>query len=182
MSIWRKTIEIIEKDKSAGGDRTDRTRFLAAKASLELAEPQLRSFQQVKLVSPLKENLKVKKQKMEEAVKAYTEAANYGIEEVTTASVYWLGEIYNKFGKELLNSERPQGLSSEELEQYDILLEEQAYPFEEKSINIHESNAERAKSGTYDEWVQKSFAALSVLRPVRYAKPERSELFAEVNR
>jgi tetratricopeptide (TPR) repeat protein len=174
--------EIIEKDKSAGGDRTDRTRFLAAKASLELAEPQLRSFQQVKLVSPLKENLKVKKQKMEEAVKAYTEAANYGIEEVTTASVYWLGEIYNKFGKELLNSERPQGLSSEELEQYDILLEEQAYPFEEKSINIHESNAERAKSGTYDEWVQKSFAALSVLRPVRYAKPERSELFAEVNR
>jgi len=173
--------EIVIKDKDAGGERTDRTRFLAAKASLELAEPELRSFQQVKLVAPLKKNLKVKKQKMEEAVKAYTEAANYGIEEVTTASVYWLGEIYSKFGKELLNSERPQGLSPEELEQYDILLEEQAYPFEEKSINIHESNAERARSGTYDEWVKKSFAALSILRPVRYAKPERSELFAEVN-
>jgi TolA-binding protein len=177
---WLK--EIVDKDKDAADGRTDRTRFLAAKASLELAEPQLRSFQQVKLITPLQTNLKVKKQKMEEAVKAYTEAANYGIEEVTTASVYWLGEIYNKFGKELLDSERPQGLSPEELEQYDILLEEQAYPFEEKSINIHESNAERAKSGTYDEWVKKSFAALSVLRPVRYAKPERSELFADVIR
>ena len=177
---WLK--DIVDKDKTAAGERTDRTRFLAAKASLELAEPQLRSFQQVKLVAPLKQNLKVKKQKMEEAVKAYTEAANYGVEEVTTASVYWLAEIYSKFGKELLNSERPQGLSTEELEQYDILLEEQAYPFEEKSINIHESNAERAKSGTYDEWVKKSFAALSVLRPVRYAKLERSELVADVTR
>ena len=119
---------------------------------------------------------------MEEAVNAYTEAANYGVEEVTTASVYWLAEIYSKFGNELLNSERPEGLSASELEQYDILLEEQAYPFEEKSINIHESNADRIKSGTYDEWVRKSLAALSVLRPVRYAKSERSELFAEVIR
>ncbi|HEY5604181.1 MAG TPA: tetratricopeptide repeat protein [Gammaproteobacteria bacterium] len=177
---WLK--DIMEKDKTAGGERTDRTRFLAAKASLELAEPQLRSFQQVKLIAPLQTNLKDKKQKMEVAVKAYTEAANYGIEEVTTASVYWLGEIYGKFGKELLNSERPPGLSPEELEQYDLLLEEQAYPFEEKSINIHESNVERVKTGTYDEWVKKSFAALSVLQPVRYAKPERSELFAEVIR
>jgi len=174
--------EIISKDKTANKNRTDRTQFLAAKASLELAEPYLRSFQQVKLVAPLKKNLKVKKLKMEEAVNAYTEAANYGVEEVTTASVYWLAEIYSKFGNELLKSQRPQGLSADELEQYDILLEEQAYPFEEKAINIHESNAERVKSGTYDEWVKKSLAALSVLRPVRYAKLERSELFAEVNR
>ncbi|MGD8569138.1 MAG: tetratricopeptide repeat protein [Gammaproteobacteria bacterium] len=174
--------EIVQKDKAAGDKRTERSQYLAAKASLELAEPRLRSFQQVKLVAPLKKNLKKKKEKMKEAVNAYTEAANYGVEEVTTASVYWLGEIYHKFGKELLKSERPKNLSAEERAQYDILLEEQAYPFEEKSINIHESNAERAKSGTYDEWVKKSFAALRALRPIRYAKPERSELFAEVIR
>jgi hypothetical protein len=30
--------------------------------------------------------------------------------------------------------------------------------------------------------VKKSFAALRALRPIRYAKPERSELFAEVIR
>jgi len=101
------------------------------------------------------------------------------VAEVTTASVFWLGEIYGKFGKELLKSERPKGLSQEELEQYDLLLEEQAYPFEEKSINIHESNVVRVQGGIYDEWVKKSFSALTALRPVRYAKAERSELFAE---
>jgi len=174
--------QIIVSDKDAGGSRSDRSRFLAAKASLELAEPHLRSFQQVKLVAPLKTNLKKKKELLQEAVNAYTKAANYGVEEVTTASVYWLAEIYDKFGKELLKSERPKGLSKEEREQYDILLEEQAYPFEEKSINIHASNVERVKSGTYDEWVRKSFVALSALQPVRYAKSERSEQFAEINR
>ena len=174
--------QIIVTDKDAGKSRSDRSRYLAAKASLELAEPYLRSFQQVKLVAPLKTNLKKKKELLQEAVNAYTNAANYEVEEVTTASVYWLAEIYGKFSKELLKSERPKGLSKEEREQYDLLLEEQAYPFEEKSINIHESNAERVKSGTYDTWVRKSFVALSALQPVRYAKSERSEQFAEINR
>jgi tetratricopeptide (TPR) repeat protein len=167
--------EVIRADKFAGTQGTDRTRFLAAKASFELAEPALESFREIQLKAPLKANLAKKKARMQTAIDAYTQAAEYGVEEVTTASVYLLAEIYGSFGKELLNSEKPTGLSSEELEQYDILLEEQAYPFEEKAITIHESNVERVKDGTYDEWVQKSFAALKKLRPVRYAKAEKSE-------
>ena len=170
--------EIIQRDKSTSAESTPRTQYLAAKAAFELAEPVLHSFQQVKLVRPLKVNLKRKKQKMKEAVDAFTAAADYGIAEVTTASVYWLAEIYSEFGQELLGSERPEGLSDEEVEQYNILLEEQAYPFEEKSINIHESNVRRVGEGTYDEWVQKSFAKLRKLSPVRYAKSERSESIA----
>ncbi len=170
---WLK--EVIRSDKFAGADGTDRTRFLAAKASFELAEPTLKSFREIQLTAPLQANLAKKKARMQTAIDAYTQAANYGVEEVTTASVYLLAEIYGSFGKELLNSERPAGLSPDELEQYDILLEEQAYPFEEKAITIHETNVERVKEGTYDEWVQKSFAALKKLRPVRYAKAEKSE-------
>lgn len=169
---WLK--EIIRQNKSNKPESTPRTQFLAAKAALELAEPSLRSFRQVKLVKPLKANLKLKKERMKKAVDAYTAAADYGIAEVTTASVYWLGEIYNEFGKELMESERPEGLSGEELEQYDILLEEQAYPFEEKSINIHESNVSRIAEGAYDEWVKKSFEKLKKLNPVRYAKVEKA--------
>jgi outer membrane protein assembly factor BamD (BamD/ComL family) len=167
--------EIIQSDKNAGNGSTPRTQYLAAKAAFELAEPALQSFQQVKLVRPLKQNLARKKQKMKEAVDAFTLAADYGIAEVTTASVYWLAEIYNEFGRELMQSERPEGLSEEEVEQYDILLEEQAYPFEEKSINIHESNVGRVSEGTFDEWIKKSFEELRKLSPIRYAKSEKSE-------
>ncbi len=171
--------ELVRSDREGGEESTQRTQYLAAKAAFDLARPELVSFQQIKLVRPLKENLKRKKQQMQTALKAYTLAADYGIAEITTASVYWLAEIYNEFGQELMGSERPPGLSEEELEQYDILLEEQAYPFEEKSINIHESNIGRISEGTYNEWIKKSFDKLKKLSPIRYAKSEKSELFVK---
>jgi hypothetical protein len=62
-----------------------------------------------------------------------------------------------------------------EREQYDLLLEEQALPFEDKAIGLHEVNAKRAAQGVYDEWVQKSFAALRTMKPGRYARAERAE-------
>lgn len=170
--------EIIKNDSGAGTSSSARTRYLAAKATFVLAGPQLEMFKSVQLVAPLKANLSAKKKRMKEAVDAYTRAANYGVAEVTTASVYRLAEIYGSFGQELMKSERPEGLGPEELEQYNILLEEQAFPFEEKSINIHESNIEQVKDGNYNEWIKKSFAALGALRPVRYAKKEKSELVA----
>lgn len=90
-------------------------------------------------------------------------------------STFRIAEIYNDFGLSLFASERPKGLSADELEQYDILLEEQAYPFEEKAIDVHVLNTTRTLDGVYDEWVRKSFSALGKLSPVRYAKNEKSE-------
>ena len=167
--------EIVTANES--GKSTERTQFLAAKATLELAEPVFQNYRGIHLVQPLKANLKKKKTAMKEVIDAYTKAANFGVAEVTTASTYRIAEVYNDFSRGLFASERPKGLSSTELEQYDLLLEEQAFPFEEKAIEIHETNAGRVKDGVYDEWVKKSFIALRKLRPVRYAKLERSELF-----
>lgn len=167
--------EIVSADKA--GPATERTRFLAAKASLELAEPTYNSYHSVNLVQPLKQNLKIKKDLLQASVDSYTAAANYGVAEVTTASTYRIAQIYSEFSKALFASERPKGLSAEELEQYDLLLEEQAFPFEEKAIDIHESNASRANEGLYDQWIKESMLALRKLKPVRYAKNERSDLF-----
>ena len=165
--------KIIDADKQGPG--TDRSHYLSAMASLELAAPIFNAYRKVHLVQPLKKNLKKKKKLMQESIKAYTEAANYGIEAVSTASTFKIAEIYNEFGRGLFESERPKGLSEVELEQYDILLEEQAYPFEEKAIEAHVINAERATTGVYDEWVKKSFKVLTELSPIRYAKAEKSE-------
>jgi hypothetical protein len=112
---------------------------------------------------------------MEETLKAYAVAADYGVADVTTAATYRIATVYRDFGKALMNSERPPKLSKAEREQYDVLLEEQAYPFEEKATALHEVNAHRAAVGIYDQWVQASFDALRELRPVRYGKNERSE-------
>ena len=174
---WLK--EIIAADRAAGAARTDRSRALAAKATLTLAAPAREAFVRIKLVVPLKKSLAEKRQAMEAALKAYTQAADYQVAEVTTAATYESAELYRQLGKDLMSSERPKNLSKEELEQYDVLLEEQAFPFEEKAIKLHEVNAARAKDGTYDEWVQKSYASLAQLNPGRYGKAELGEQLVE---
>ena len=112
---------------------------------------------------------------MEDALKAYAVAANYGVADVTTASTFHIAALYQDFGQAMLKSERPKKLSKAEREQYDVLLEEQAFPFEEKAIELHETNTKRASEGIYDQWVKQSFEALAKLRPVRYGKAERAE-------
>jgi tetratricopeptide (TPR) repeat protein len=171
--------EIIAADRAAGTGRTDRSRALAAKATLALAAPVRDEFIRIKLVAPLKKSLADKRKAMETALKAYTNAADYEVSDVTTAATYESAELYRQLGKDLLSSERPKNLSKDELEQYDVLLEEQAFPFEEKAIKLHEVNAARTKDGTYDEWVQKSFAALAALNPGRYGKVEVGEQLVE---
>jgi cellulose synthase operon protein C len=169
--------EIIAADAAAGAGRTDRTKFLAAKAQLALAQPSRDAFRSIKLVAPLKQSLAAKKKALEAAVQAYKEAAAYSVAEATTAATYETAELYRTLAQDLMQSERPKKLSADELEQYDSLLEEQAFPFEEQSITIHELNTKRAQEGTYDDSVRASFAALAQLKPARYGK---SELSAEV--
>jgi tetratricopeptide (TPR) repeat protein len=174
---WLK--DIVAADRAAGAARTDRSRALAAKATLTLAIPVRDDFRRIKLVVPLKKSLAEKRKAMEAALKAYEQAADYQVSEVTTAATFESAELYRQLGKDLMSSERPKKLSKEEMEQYDVLLEEQAFPFEEKAIKLHEVNAARTKDGTYDEWVQKSFTALAQLNPGRYGKVEIGEQLVE---
>ncbi|HKS55498.1 MAG TPA: tetratricopeptide repeat protein [Steroidobacteraceae bacterium] len=167
--------DIIRADAMAGPARTDRSKYLAAKATLEGVEPQAAMFNAIKLVAPLDKSLKSKRTQMEKVLTAYGKALDYGVAEVTTAATYGMGELYRQLGVDLMASERPKGLDADAKEQYDVLLEEQAFPFEEKAIELHETNTRRTGDGVYDEWVQRSFDVLAKLKPARYAKAEKSE-------
>jgi len=164
--------DIVDADRAAGGARTERSKYLAAKATLLFAEPAGAMFAAVELKAPLKKSLAAKTQAMQRALEAYGRAAQYGVAEVTTAATYSMAELYRRLARDLMASERPKNLKADELEQYDVLLEEEAFPFEEKAIEIHEANAARTREGVYDEWVKKSFEELAKLKPARYAKVE----------
>jgi tetratricopeptide (TPR) repeat protein len=164
--------QIVDTDALGGNGRTDRTKYLAAKAALVLAEPKLEAFTKVALVKPFKKNLKKKKQRMRSAIDAYTKLVDYEVGDVTAAATFYIAEIYYEFSVALMQSERPANLNEEELEQYELVIEEQAYPFEEKAISVHEKNMELLDVGVYNEWIDKSIAKLAVLLPARYAKTE----------
>ncbi len=165
--------EIIKADSRAGKQRNDRSRYLAANATLQLAAPSRLAYQRVRLTVPLKKSLKKKKKLMKKSLKVYQRALNYKVAEVSTQASYQIAEIYNNFSRALMKSQRPKGLSADALEQYDILLEEQAFPFEEKAIDIHQANLKNMHQGIYDDWVKKSLKQLQKLQPVRYAKTEK---------
>jgi tetratricopeptide (TPR) repeat protein len=167
--------EIITADAQAGAQRTQRTHYLAAKAQLTLAAPARDAFRAVRLSAPLKTSLVVKRHALEAAMDGYKAAADYQVAEVTTAATYEMAELYRTLAHDVMNSERPSNLKGDALEEYNSLLEEQVFPFEEQAIKAHELNAVRAKDGLYDEWVRKSFAALAELKPARYGKTELTE-------
>jgi tetratricopeptide (TPR) repeat protein len=164
--------EIINADAQAGAQRTERTHYLAAKAQLALAQPARDAFRAVRLTAPLKKSLIIKRDALETAMDGYKRAAEYQVAEVTTAATYEMAELYRTLAKDLLASERPKNLKGDELEEYNALLEEQVFPFEEQAIKAHELNAARAQEGVYDESVRKSFQALAELKPARYGKTE----------
>ncbi|HVW71262.1 MAG TPA: tetratricopeptide repeat protein [Steroidobacteraceae bacterium] len=167
--------EIIKVDNQAGAQRTERTHYLAAKAQLALAQPARDEFRAVRLTLPLKKSLVTKRKALEAAMDGYKKAASYQVAEVTTAATYEMAELYRTLAKDVMASERPKNLKGDELEEYNSLLEEQVFPFEEEAIKAHELNTARAKDGLYDEWVQKSFAALAELKPARYGKTELTQ-------
>jgi LysM repeat protein len=215
---------IVTIDASAGSARTPRTRYLAGSAALVLAENTYETFLAVKLVEPLKDNLKKKQGLMKKAINRFNSLLDYESGELTAAATFYLAEIYSHFSKALMTSERPvltfdnyrvkpgdnlstiakrydvdirriarennlnksnlivagkklkipRGLYPEELEQYELAIEEQAYPFEEKAIHVHESNLKLISKGVYNEWIEKSLQKLAKLVPARYDKPEET--------
>jgi len=216
--------KIVAIDASAGIARTPRTRYLAAKAALVLAEENYDAFVAVKLVKPLEVNLRKKRELMKAATQRFNQLVDYEIGEFTAAATFYLAEIYSHFSKALMTSERPvltfdyyrvkpgetlstiakrydsdvrriarannlnksnfivagkklkipRGLYPLELEQYELAIEEQAYPFEEKAIDIHESNLKLISRGVYNVWIDKSLQKLAEFVPARYDKPEEA--------
>jgi TolA-binding protein len=164
--------ELVRADAQGGAQRTERTRYLAARAQLALAAPARDAFRAVRLTVPLKTSIVAKRKALEGAMNAYKAAGNYQVAEVTTAATFEIAELYRQLAKDVMASDRPSALKGDALAEYNSLLEEQVFPFEEEAIKAHEINAARAKDGVYDDWVKKSFAALAELKPARYGKTE----------
>lgn len=164
--------KLISADANAGPDRNDRTRYLAAMASSEKAENVYAEFSGIRLTLPLKQSLDRKRAALDRTLKAYEQILDYGVAEYTTLASHRIGSVYAQLSSDLMDSERPKDLDALAMEQYTILLEEQAFPFEEKAIEIFEANAQLSWDGVYDDWVKETFNSLAKLLPARYRKLE----------
>ncbi|HYS03670.1 MAG TPA: tetratricopeptide repeat protein [Candidatus Dormibacteraeota bacterium] len=171
--------EIVRIDAAAGPGRNARTRTLAGRSALVLAEQVYQEFAAVKLRQPFEASLKEKKKRMDAAMEAMDGLVEYEIGEVTAAATYYMAEVYFDFSRSLTESERPSDLQPADLQAYEQALDEEAFPFEEKAIGLHEKNLELLRAGVFNAWIEKSLGRLADMVPGRYAKHEMSNGFLD---
>lgn len=177
-SFWQQKI-IASDNQALQNNKTDRTNYIAANSALALANIQKNKFDNKRLVEPLAQSLKDKKKFMQDAISLFGQASSYNIAEVTTEATYSIANIYQVFARSLLDSERPKNLAGDELEQYNILIEDQVFPFEEKAIEFYEINMARTADGIQSPWIQKSYTELQALFPSRYGRRGKFSIFKD---
>jgi tetratricopeptide (TPR) repeat protein len=164
--------QLVDGESAAGKQSTDRSRWLAAWGNAEYGDYYAEQFEQITLTLPLDKSLPAKNEQLELATTRYQEAAESGIFEFVTLSAYKIAELYQHFATALRQSSRPAGLGAEEQALYSEILEEQALPFDELAMELHQSNIQRGWEGEYNQWIAQSFTMMSRLNPTRYAKAE----------
>jgi outer membrane protein assembly factor BamD (BamD/ComL family) len=175
---WRKKI-VAADGKALNNVKTERTKHITSYAYLGLAQYEKEQFDTIKLTLPLDKSLRKKKSRMQASIKLYGQASKYRLYEVSTESSYSIALIYKDFSKALLDSDRPSNLNEEELDQYEILLEDQAFPFEDKAIEFFEINLARIKDGFYNDWIRKAHQELKTLFPARYARKPKLDTYID---
>jgi tetratricopeptide (TPR) repeat protein len=151
---------------------TPRSVYLGSLAAMVFANDADIAYTRIKLAQPLAQSLQKKQAALKKAIVEFERVISFGSAEYVTAANYKLANLYTTLANDLMDSARPDGLSALELSQYEMLLAEQTYPFEETAIGLHEKNIARVGLGLYDDWVKASFTALKNTMPGRYNKPE----------
>ena len=171
--------QIIALDKQAGANSTTRSRFLASSAHMTFGDYYAKRYEYVYLKQPLAESMEEKSAALDIAAAHYQDAASLGALEFVTQSSYKIAGLYEAFAKGLRRAPRPQGLAGDDIRLYYEIIEEQALPFDELARELHLANITRAWEGQYHEWIGKSFEAMQVLEPERFAKQARTTDFGE---
>ena len=170
-NYWLRQIVITADNE--GARSSDRMKYLASNASIILARNEYNRFSSIKLTIPLKVSLRKKKKVLKSALASLKKVNKYKMYEHVSESIYWIAETYYDFSENLMKSERPKNLSELELEQYDVLLEDQAIPFEDQAIRYFIQNTKLSNKGLYSNWMSKSFDKLSMIYPSKYKRVER---------
>ena len=168
----RYRIELVERELASQWHSED-TLTWAGRAAIVLGAEESERFADVPLQIPLAESLGRKQAALSAARERLSQAEKLIGEGAGSEILFRRAELYRVMAQDLMTSEAPANLSDLEATQYRMLLEEEAYPFEEKAIDLHARNHQRLAEGRFDEWMERSLQVLADLFPGRYDREVR---------
>lgn len=170
-AAYRKTIRTYEryqKEKTPirGG------RKYVAKVEMEMIEPMVKEYDDVKLVMPqrkLAQAIERKAVLLKTLRDRYMKVINYGDAEVGIEALFRIGKSYQKFSSALFSAPVPKNLNPEELDLYQTELEKRAQPIEEKAIEAFKEALEKSyKLAILTPYTMLAYEQLSQYRPNEY--------------
>lgn len=147
---------------------SEQTLLWASAGALKMGAQAAEEFAAIKLTVPLEASLDRKQRAMEKAQAYFRNAESLGGDIVLPEALFRRAELHRIMARDLMASEAPDELSQLEKMQYTMLLEEEAYPFEERAIALHSQNHQRVAAGEFNRWIEKSLSILAELHPGRY--------------
>ncbi|MFO8140829.1 MAG: outer membrane protein assembly factor BamD, partial [Marinobacter sp.] len=152
---------------------SQQTLLWAGDAALVLGTEAAEDFARIALVHPLQTSLARKQRALELAQTYFLEAESFAGEATRSEVLYRRAELYRILAKDLMASQVPPELNALETLQYRMLLEEEAYPLEERAMALHSRNHGRIASHGFDAWIERSLQALADMHPGRYNRELR---------
>jgi TolA-binding protein len=144
-----------------------------ARAALALGRLALDRFRGVALQGDLAQALERKERFLTEALEHLARAASLPFADTLTEALFRAGESFEHLKEALLASERPAELTDEEAEEYEFLLEEKAFPLEERAVAYYRNGVGAARdAGVHTPWVDRMFERLETLVPWAYQRTE----------
>ncbi|MCK0105513.1 outer membrane protein assembly factor BamD [Marinobacter sp. S0848L] len=164
------TLQELVATESRSQWHSEETLVWAADAALRLGARAADNFAAIALVHPLEETLVRKQAALERAQNYLLDAESFAGEKVATEVLFRRAELYRVLAADLMASEVPSELNELETMQYQMLLEEEAYPLEERALELHTQNHQKIKQQGYDTWIGQSLEALAAMHPGRYSR------------
>ncbi|MGC8119066.1 tetratricopeptide repeat protein [Marinobacter sp. VGCF2001] len=170
VDAMRNQLLIQESDSQWHSEETLRW---AADSALYFGVRAVDRFTGIALVHPLERSLAKKQAAMKQAQDYLQQAESFAGERVRSEVLYRRAELYRTLASDLMASEMPAELNDMETMQYQMLLEEQAFPLEEEAMALHARNHARITDVGFDDWIQRSLDALATMHPGRYDRQLR---------
>lgn len=167
---WREEMVSVELQSSW---HSEQTLHWSARGALVMGAEAAAEFAGIELGIPLETSLGLKQRAMERAQEYFRNAEALGRASVLPESLFRRAELHRIMARDLMASTAPGELNELEKMQYRMLLEEEAYPFEERAISLHSENHQRISAAGFNSWIEKSLTVLAELHPGRYDRPLR---------
>lgn len=136
----------------------------AAEAMFKLADYKYRQYEAIKFTLPqskMKRQIEDKARLWKELSMTYEDIVRTGDIEWGLAALYKLGQINKHFAEALFNAPIPEGMTQEEIDAYKFVLEEQAFPIEDRAVKAFQACVNKAtEKRIWNQWVELAYKAL----------------------